>query len=351
MPRALLILFFSSIVWAAKSIPPFPGSLVYNEGVLSNAAVDELTRSLGDFQKRTGHQFVVALFQSLGYDSLEGYSSRVFNAWKIGDKERNDGLLLCLFRQEGRWRIEVGLGLQGVISNDVAAAIGNSEGLPYFKKGDFDSGVLAIVRTLEAQADKTGRMDSPGSPVRVPDPGRVGESARGSTAGSRPSAVSAVSAAGLLVLLCAGALLALKGRAAPGQPKAVTTPSPRQDGDAEFYYGDAEKICSSGAEHEKKGQHEAALKEFSEAIRLDPKRAAAYLGRAKTNLILGRIEEALADFGQAIFLDPTDPAPISGRGMLLANIGRLAEAKADCERLKTIDPSAASSLCDYLNNR
>ncbi|HVE13197.1 MAG TPA: TPM domain-containing protein, partial [Elusimicrobiota bacterium] len=141
---SLLVILLPAVVWAGKAVPPSPSSYVYNEGVVSAAAEARLSQALGAFERETGHQFVAALFRSLDGESLEDYSNRVFRAWKIGDAKRNDGLLFALYKDDRRWRVEVGYGLEGTLTDLEAAEIAR-DGVPYFKNGDYDRGVQAVV--------------------------------------------------------------------------------------------------------------------------------------------------------------------------------------------------------------
>ena len=137
---ACLLLGTACAAFAAKPIPPSPRAYVHNERVLSAPAAARLSALLAGFQRETGHQFVVALFESLEGESLETYSTALFRAWKIGDAKRNDGLLLALFRKDRLWRVEVGYGLEGVVTDMEAGEIARSQGVPHFKSGDFASG-------------------------------------------------------------------------------------------------------------------------------------------------------------------------------------------------------------------
>ncbi|MBI5210037.1 MAG: tetratricopeptide repeat protein [Elusimicrobia bacterium] len=134
----------------------------------------------------------------------------------------------------------------------------------------------------------------------------------------------------------------------PSQDLTVTMTSPRQEGSVEFYASEAGKIYQRGNEHQNKRETQAAIQDFSEAIRLAPQRAEVYFSRALSYEILGKDAEALADYSRAIRLKPKDPAYYFHRGMLLTNMGKHPEALADCERLKDLDVDAAKNLCGYL---
>ncbi len=147
-----LLLLWPAAAQAAKAIPSSPASYVHNENVVSSTAEQSLSQALRDVEQKTGHQFAVALFESLESESLEDYSNKVFRAWKIGDAKRNDGLLFCLYKNDRRWRVEVGYGLEGTLTDLEAAEIARN-GVPFFKRGDLDGGVLAVVAGLAAKLE------------------------------------------------------------------------------------------------------------------------------------------------------------------------------------------------------
>ena len=170
---AFLLLLLPAVLWAAKEIPPPPSSYVLNEGVISPETQARLSATLSAFEQGTGHQFAVALFQGLDGEDLDDYSNRVFRAWKLGGAKTNDGLLFCLYKQDRKWRVEVGYGLEGVITDLSAGQIARDQGVPHFKSGDFDGGVLAVVDALAAklqgkevpapaEADDSGRLSGAG---------------------------------------------------------------------------------------------------------------------------------------------------------------------------------------------
>jgi uncharacterized protein len=161
------IVFIAAPVWAAKPIPTSPRTYVYNEGVIRQDSADRLSSLLRDTELKTGHQFVVALFQSLDSEDLETYVNRVFKDWKIGDAKRNDGLLFALFAKEHRWRVEVGYGLEGTLTDLEAADIVRSRAVPLLKSGDVDSGIREAASGLAAKIG--GAADSGGPPIQMPN--------------------------------------------------------------------------------------------------------------------------------------------------------------------------------------
>lgn len=122
-------------------------------------------------EQRTGHQFVVALFKSLDGESVEDYTNRLFRAWKIGSKKLDDGLLFTLFQQDRRWRVEVGYGLEGTITDLEASEFGRA-GVPYFASGDYAGGVRVVVDGLAARLENgpSVRPPAPAQPSLFSDP-------------------------------------------------------------------------------------------------------------------------------------------------------------------------------------
>lgn len=152
MKRIIIpLLLFLNITVSAKNVPPSPGSYVHNDGVLSPAGARDVGQMLSQFEKSTGHQFVVAAFQSLEGDDLQGYVNKVFRTWKIGDKQKNDGLLFAMFLNDRKWRVEVGYGLEGALPDIEAGRIATESAVPFFKKGDYDTGVKAVVASLQSR--------------------------------------------------------------------------------------------------------------------------------------------------------------------------------------------------------
>jgi uncharacterized protein len=147
--------FFAALLYPSaafcakpKPFPPPPASYVYNENVVSPQTAAALSQTLAAFEQTTHHQFLVALFQSLDGEDVDDYSNRLFHTWKIGDAKRNDGLLFCVFKNDHKWRIEVGYGLEPILTDLEASEFVRRGAVPYFKQGNFDRGVLSAVSAL-----------------------------------------------------------------------------------------------------------------------------------------------------------------------------------------------------------
>jgi uncharacterized protein len=146
-----------SLVWLllaaaafAAPLPPTP-TRFFNDyaGMVSSGTADRLNRALEDFERQTSSQILVAIFPKLPADAaLEDFTLRTAAAWKPGLKEKDNGAVLFIFRDDRKMRIEVGYGLEGPIPDLIAKRIIDNEIRPRFRSGDFDGGVTAGVNAL-----------------------------------------------------------------------------------------------------------------------------------------------------------------------------------------------------------
>ncbi|MBI5025444.1 MAG: TPM domain-containing protein [Nitrospirae bacterium] len=119
-------------------------------GLLSSSVATDLNNTLYNYEQQTSNQVVVAVFDSLGSESLEDFSIRLAQQWKIGQKGRDNGVILLIFKTDRKIRIEVGYGLEGYLTDAVSSSIIRNEIVPYFQKGDYDNGVLSGVKAIIA---------------------------------------------------------------------------------------------------------------------------------------------------------------------------------------------------------
>jgi uncharacterized protein len=102
----------------ALDIPAKPQGYVHDAaGVLSPAAQSKLNAALFQFEQATSNQIVVAVFPSLENEALEDFSIRLTETWKPGQRGKDNGVILLIFKQERLIRIEVGYGLEGALTD------------------------------------------------------------------------------------------------------------------------------------------------------------------------------------------------------------------------------------------
>ena len=144
-------------------VTDFTGTLSRNEQVM-------LERKLADFERETTNQIAVLLIPTLKGDSLEDYSIRLAEKWKIGQKGRNNGAILLIVKNDRQLRIEVGYGLEGALTDALSGSIIRNEIAPRFKTGQFyqgiDAGLSAVMAAIkgEYKASKNRERRSRSSP-------------------------------------------------------------------------------------------------------------------------------------------------------------------------------------------
>lgn len=152
----LLIGMLASVgVAGSIDVPYLTGRVNDNAGILSNDAINLLSEKLKEHEERTSNQIVVLTIPSLQGESIEDYSNRVFNEWKLGQSDQDNGILIVVVPDEKRMRIEVGYGLEPVMTDLKASRIIREIMTPRFREGDFDGGITegaqAVINVLEGQ--------------------------------------------------------------------------------------------------------------------------------------------------------------------------------------------------------
>jgi len=138
---------------AATEFPPLSGRVMDRAGLLSESARAELTQLLAEHERRTSNQVVVLTVDSLQGRPIADYGHRLMRLWRLGEKERDNGVILIVAPNERRVRIAVGYGLEGVLNETLIQQIKQAQLLPYFRDGDYERGIQegtrAIVQALE----------------------------------------------------------------------------------------------------------------------------------------------------------------------------------------------------------
>jgi uncharacterized protein len=140
-----LLLCFSFAAVAEVAVPPLSGRVVDQTGTLSSGDIASLTQTLRDLQTRKGSQIAVLIVPTTDQESIEQFSIRVAEAWKIGRKKIDDGALLVVAKNDRHLRIEVGYGLEGALTDATTKRIIDEDITPKFKSGDFAGGISAGV--------------------------------------------------------------------------------------------------------------------------------------------------------------------------------------------------------------
>lgn len=147
LQRLAALLFVLAVLAApatarALEVPQLQGYVNDYAGMISAPAKRELTAMLSDLERTDSTQIVVLTIPSLDGDSLEDFSIRVAEAWKIGQKNKDNGALLLVSKADHKIRIEVGYGLEGRLTDILSGAIIDNVISPDFRSGNFDLGFL-----------------------------------------------------------------------------------------------------------------------------------------------------------------------------------------------------------------
>ena len=133
---------------AAQTFPALTGRVVDDADMLSAATRGILTRELAELEEKTSRQLVVVTVKSLQGRSIEDFGVRLGRAWQIGQKGKNNGVLLIVAPNERKVRIEVGYGLEGDLPDAVAKLIIEERILPNFRQGNMVGGVVSGTETI-----------------------------------------------------------------------------------------------------------------------------------------------------------------------------------------------------------
>ncbi|HEY0014281.1 MAG TPA: TPM domain-containing protein [Allosphingosinicella sp.] len=164
MPRLWLLLaalFALSAPAAAQDLPRLTGRVVDTANLLPAEHEAALTRRLEDLERTTSRQLVVATVPDLGGRTVEDYGFALGEAWKIGEGNADNGAILLVAVSERKVRIEVGDGLEPILTDAMSSIIIRREITPRFKAGDYpggiNAGVNAILEQLRAPPEEAER--------------------------------------------------------------------------------------------------------------------------------------------------------------------------------------------------
>jgi uncharacterized protein len=146
---AVALLLAPASATADTAVPPLTGHVVDSAGMLQAGQRSELDQRLWEFEKAHGSQIVVLIVPTTQPESIEEYSIRVFDAWKLGRKQANDGILILVAARDRKLRIDTGYGLEGAIPDAVAKRIVSDSIAPKFRSGDPYAGLVAGVAQIE----------------------------------------------------------------------------------------------------------------------------------------------------------------------------------------------------------
>lgn len=164
----------------AQSFPKLTGRVVDQANLLDPAQEAALTAKLAGLETRTNRQLVVATLNSLEGYEISDYGYRLGRHWALGqdgkgESEKDNGAILIVAPNERKMRIEVGYGLEPVLTDGLSSSIIRNDITPAFKAGDFPAGINAgvdrIVTQLELPADEAAKVAAAAQTSRDRDEG------------------------------------------------------------------------------------------------------------------------------------------------------------------------------------
>ncbi|WP_262047987.1 TPM domain-containing protein [Bradyrhizobium sp. Bra78] len=157
-----IVLIWASAAAADVAVPQLTGRVVDQTGTLSSGDIAALSQKLQDFETRKGSQLAVLIVPTTQPETIEQFSIRVAETWKIGRKKVDDGAILVVAKNDRHLRIEVGYGLEGALTDVTSRRIIDEIVTPKFRTGDFSGGISDGVDRMIRVID--------GEPLPVPSP-------------------------------------------------------------------------------------------------------------------------------------------------------------------------------------
>jgi len=142
---------FNEKAFAAPKFPALTGRVVDDAGILSPDTKTGLTEKLAALEQKTSRQLVVVTVPSLQGYEISDYGYQLGRAWGIGQAKLNNGILFLVAPNEHKTRIEVGYGLEPIITDAFSSVVIQTQVLPKFRSGDFNGGVVAGANALIEQ--------------------------------------------------------------------------------------------------------------------------------------------------------------------------------------------------------
>ena len=140
--------------------------------VINDSDERSLNGVLQELEQKTGVQYIVLTVLSTGGLPIEQFSIELAEKWKLGQKGKDNGMLFVLAKNDRKWRVEVGYGLEGFVTDPYCGRVGREVLVPYLRKGDYSRGIYeANLQIVQRIATETG-VSLTGMPKITPVPVR-----------------------------------------------------------------------------------------------------------------------------------------------------------------------------------
>jgi len=149
----LFLLLVSFAVASTPEPPAVPRDYVVDlAGVMDNSVKSQLNALLLELEQKTTAQVIILTVRSLDGQGIEEFALNTLTKWKLGQKGKDNGVLIAVAVQDRKYRLEIGYGLEGVLPDSLVGTIGRTYMVPNFRKGDYSSGIyaatLAVINTI-----------------------------------------------------------------------------------------------------------------------------------------------------------------------------------------------------------
>ena len=180
----VFVLFFFTMGYAgmAAEIPATPANSVVDlAGIIDDAVETRINRYLKELERKTTAQMAILTVKSLEEQSIEEFSLAVaHDRWKLGQKGKDNGVLLVVALNARKYRIEIGYGLEGVLPDSLVGGIGRQYLVPYFKKRDYSTGIYTATLVIANKIASDAGVKISGMPaVQKASPVKKGTRAGG----------------------------------------------------------------------------------------------------------------------------------------------------------------------------
>ncbi len=165
-----LVLFLAAVFPhppSAQAGPAFPsptGAINDFAGVIRPEYRQEMEALAREVLDKTGTSIVVAVMETIGDNDAADYANRLYEAWGIGKKGEDKGVLIFLALKEGKVRIETGYGVEGILPDGLIGEILDRSVVPYLKKGDYSAGLANALMAVSLVVAKDAHVSLGGLP-------------------------------------------------------------------------------------------------------------------------------------------------------------------------------------------
>ncbi len=144
----IYFIFFQNILFANPNFPELTGRVIDEAQILSRHQENSLTTILQNHEEETSNQIIIVILNSLEGYEIEDFSYKLGRHWGIGQKDKNNGVLLVISMQDKKIRIEVGYGLEGSLTDKISHEIIEYILKPSFRQGNFYTGINKATKAI-----------------------------------------------------------------------------------------------------------------------------------------------------------------------------------------------------------